>query len=44
MYVKLKCPICGKESIKRHDAKTCGKPGCRSKYWREDKKKKENEQ
>ncbi len=28
MYINLKCPICGEEVIKRHDAKTCGKAKC----------------
>ena len=28
MYIKLKCPECGEEVIKRRDAKTCGKAKC----------------
>lgn len=44
MYVNLKCPICGEKSIKRHDAKTCGKAKCQKARQRKIKRKESGKQ
>lgn len=43
MYVNLKCPECGKEVIKRKDAKTCGDWKCQKSRQRKLNKEKKND-